>query len=138
MRITFYIIGLLGLCITACSCATTGEVQSMAKPSGRTHVNHQAQKKEIDTSRKSVWGQMPWAIQKNRGRKRPLPAPPSTFSKRETEPTDRRAEKVVEQIDPVRQVAWETRLQELYDVPVSTVSNEAITTSRLPPTSTVR
>lgn len=138
MRITFYIIGLLGLCITASSCATTSEVQSMAKPPARTHVNHQAQKQEINTSRKSVWNQMPWVIQKNRGQKRPLPAPPSTISKRETEPTDRRAEKVVDQIDPVRQVAWETRLQELYDVPVSAVANEAITTSRLPATSTVR
>ena len=85
---------------------------------------------------------MPWAIQRDRGRKKKLSSPPIALSKKENAPSDLSIEEpageVVNPTESVRQVAWETQLRQLYDAPVGGESQDAVTTSRLPAASAIR
>ncbi|MDG2206668.1 MAG: hypothetical protein P8K78_02070 [Pirellulales bacterium] len=114
----------------------------MADTAAQVRLGREAENKQTQVSRKSVWDQMPWAIQKNRGRKKKLPSPPNELSKKSNAtialPAEDPAEGVVYRTDSVRQVAWETQLRQLYDAPVGGESQEAVTTSRLPATSAIR
>ena len=126
------------VCIAFCGCAATGKGQSMARQTAPDRNTRQTVKMERRESDKTIWNQMPWASQKNRGRKKAVPPPPAAILSRETKPSVYRVEKNMKPSSPVQQVAWETRLQQLYAVPVTELPDAPITISRLPATTTIR
>lgn len=142
MRPIFFTGSLVCLCVAVSGCAANGKSQPMADTAAQVRLGREAENKQTQVSRKSVWDQMPWAIQKNRGRKKKLPSPPNELSRKSNAPiglpAEDPAEGVVYRTDSVRQVAWETQLRKLYDAPVGGESQEAVTTSRLPATSAIR
>ena len=126
------------VCIACCGCAATDKGQSIASSIAQDRDIRPTTKmarRELD---KTIWSQMPWASQKNRGRKKPVPPPPAAISSREIKPSVHRVEKNLKPIRSVQQVAWETRLEQLYAGQVTDRHDAPITDSRLPATTTMR
>ncbi len=110
----------------------------MARPIAPDRNTRQTVMMKRRESDKTIWNQMPWASQKDRGRKKAVPPPPAVVSSRETKPFVYRVEKNLKPSSPVQQVAWETRLQQLYAGPVTELPDAPIAISRLPATTTIR
>jgi len=142
MRAIYFTGSLVCLCVAVSGCAANGKSQPVADTAAQVRLGRVAENKQTGVSRKSIWDQMPWAIQKNRGRKKKLPSPPNALSKKDNAPIDLSVEEpaveVVYRTESVRQVAWETQLRQLYDAPVGGESQDAVTTSRLPAASAIR
>ena len=142
MRAIYFTGSLVCLCVAVSGCAANGKSQPVADTAAQVRLGRVAENKQTGVSRKSIWDQMPWAIQKNRGRKKKLPSPPNALSKKDNAPIDLSVEEpaveVVYPTESVRQVAWETQLRQLYDAPVGGESQETLSTSRLPATSAIR
>ncbi len=123
-------------CIALCGCAVIGKNSLPSKLTVQDSRTDKMNKIEFRASEKSVWNRVPWAPQKHRGKLKAVSSSTAKNSSKEITLADRRNGDS-ESINSVRQVVWETHLQQLYSLPVG-ASHKPVLVSRLPATTATR